>query len=143
MESGDALSIRSPPPAGGPCPRGSEPKPPHLAGKPESIVKLIFATHGSTEQLLEHLHDFRDHATARWKAVAAVFRPHLDGEEPFPDRAHVNTLAASLVLETARVEAAWADRAIEEVQKWHTTAEPRDRASTIAALELALASGVP
>ncbi len=28
----------------------------------ESIVKLIFATHGSTEQLLGHLHDFRDHA---------------------------------------------------------------------------------
>src|SRR5215213_3484116 len=63
----------------------------------ESIVKLIFATHGSTEQLLEHLHDFRDHATARWKAVAAIFSPYLEGDEPFRDRTHVNTLAASLV----------------------------------------------
>ena len=109
----------------------------------ESIVKLIFATHGSTEQLLGHLHDFRDHATARWKAVAAVFRPYLEGDGPFPDRAHVNTLAASLVLETARVEAAWADRAIEEVQTWHTPADLQDRASTLAALEVALASGIP
>jgi DNA-binding PadR family transcriptional regulator len=109
----------------------------------ESIVKLLFATHGSTEQLLQHLHQFRDHATARWKAVAAIFRPYLEGDEPFPDRAHVNTLAASLVLETARAEAAWADRPIEEVQKWHTTADAQDRASTLAALEVALASGVP
>jgi len=109
----------------------------------ESIVKLLFATHGSTEQLLEHLHHFRDHATARWKAVAAIFSPYLEGDEPFPDRTHVNALAASLVLDTARVEAAWADRAIGEVQKWHTTGAPQDRGSALAALEAALASGAP
>jgi hypothetical protein len=68
----------------------------------ESIVKLPFATHGSTEQLLEHLHHFREHATARWKAVAAIFSPYLEGDEPFPDRTHVNAHAASLVLDTAR-----------------------------------------
>ena len=109
----------------------------------ESIVKLLFATNGSTEQLLEHLRHFRDHATARWNAVAAIFRPYLHGDEPFPDRTHVNVLAARLVLETARAEAAWADRAIEEVQHWETTAEPQDRASTLAALEAALAAGAP
>jgi PadR family transcriptional regulator, regulatory protein AphA len=109
----------------------------------ESIVKLLFATNGSTEQLLEHLRHFRDHAAARWKAVAAIFRPYLHGGEPFPDRTHVNVLAARLVLETARAEAAWADQAIEEVQQWETTAEPQDRASTLAALEAALAAGAP
>lgn len=109
----------------------------------ESIVKLLFATNGSTEQLLQNLRDFRDHATARWKAIATIFRPYLDGDEPFPDRTHVNVLAATLVLETARGEAGWADQAIEEVQKWHTAAEPHDRASTLAALEAALAAGAP
>ena len=109
----------------------------------ESIVKLLFATNGSPEQLLEHLRHFRDHATARWNAAAAIFRPYLHGDEPFPDRTHVNVLAARLVLETARAEAAWADRAIEEVQHWETTAEPQDRASTLAALEAALAAGAP
>jgi Virulence activator alpha C-term len=107
------------------------------------IVKLLFATNGSTEQLLEHLRHFRDHAAARWKAVAAIFRPYLHGGEPFPDRTHVNVLAARLVLETARAEAAWAHQAIEEVQQWETTAEPQDRASTLAALEAALAAGAP
>jgi PadR family transcriptional regulator AphA len=109
----------------------------------ESIVKLLFATNGSTEQLLEHLRHFRDHATTRWRAVAAIFRPYLDEDEPFPERTHVNVLAASLVLETARAEAAWADRAIEEVQTWHTTAGPLDRPLTLAALEAALAAGAP
>lgn len=109
----------------------------------ESIVKLLFATNGTTEQLLAHLRHFRDHATARWKAVAAIFRPYLDGDEPFPNRTHVNVLAARLALETARAEALWADRAIEEVQTWHTTAQPQDRASTLAPLEAALAAGPP
>jgi Virulence activator alpha C-term len=109
----------------------------------ESIVKLLFATNGSTEQLLEHLRHFRDHAAARWKAVAAIFRLYLHGDEPFPDRTHVNVLAARPVLETARAEAAWAEQAIEEVQQWETTAESQDRASTLAALEAALAAGAP
>ena len=109
----------------------------------ESVVKLLFATNGSTEQLLEHLRRFRGHATARWKAVAAIFQPYLHGDEPFPDRTHVNVLAARLVLETACAEAAWADRAIDEVQQWETTAEPHDRASSLAALEAALAAGAP
>ena len=109
----------------------------------ESIVKLLFATNGSTEQLLEHLRQFRDHATARWNAAAANFRPYLHGDEPYPDRTHVNVLAARLVLETARAETAWADRAISEVQHWETTAEPQDRASALAALEAALAAGAP
>ena len=109
----------------------------------ESIVKLLFATNGSPEQLLEHLGQFRAHATARWNAVAAIFRPFLHGDEPFPDRTHVNVLAARLVLETARLEAAWADQAIDEVRKWDTTTEPRDRAASLAALEAALALGPP
>jgi hypothetical protein len=98
---------------------------------------------GSAEQLLAHLRDFRDHATARWNAVAAIFRPYLHGDEPFPDRTHVNVLAARLVLETARAEAAWADRAIEEVEHWKTTTEPQDRAWVLGALEAALAPGAP
>jgi DNA-binding PadR family transcriptional regulator len=109
----------------------------------ESIVKLLFATDGSTEQLVEHLRNFRDYATARWKAVATIFRPYLHGDEPFPDRTHVNVLAARLVLETARAEAVWADQAIAEAKQWETTAEPQDRASTLAVLEAALAAGAP
>ena len=90
----------------------------------ESMVKFTFATGGSKEQLLANLCDFRRHATARWKAVEAIFRPYLEGNEPFPERTHINVLPGRLLLETARLQAEWADRTIEEVQKWHTTAGP-------------------
>ncbi|MGH2920777.1 MAG: PadR family transcriptional regulator, partial [Gaiellaceae bacterium] len=56
----------------------------------ESMVKFTFATGGTKEQLLKNLCDFRQHATARWKAVEAIFRPYLEGNEPFPDRTHIN-----------------------------------------------------
>jgi hypothetical protein len=48
-----------------------------------------------------------------------------------------------LQLETARLQAAWAEQAIEEVEKWHTPAEPQDRASTLAALKAEIAAGAP
>lgn len=109
----------------------------------EAIVKLLFATSGSPEDLLEHLHRFREHAVARWKAAEAIFRPYLGGEEPFPDRTHVNVLAATLVLETARTEAEWADRAIAEVRTWRSAALPEHREAAYAALRAALDDGAP
>ena len=107
------------------------------------MVKLLFATSGTPEQLLEHLRRFRDHASARWRAVEAVFRPYLAGDEPFPERTHVNVLAATLVLETARAEAEWADRAREEVLTWRTTTSPEHRAVAYEALRAALDAGEP
>jgi len=109
----------------------------------ESIVKLLFADSGSPERLLEHLGRFREHSGARWRAVEAIFRPYLAGDEPFPDRTHVNVLAAMLVLETARAEAEWADRAIEEVRTWRTTTIPEHRAVAYDALRAALDAGAP
>jgi PadR family transcriptional regulator AphA len=109
----------------------------------ESMVKFTFATGGSKEQLLANLRDFRQYATARWNAVEEIMRPYVDGNEPFPERTHVNVLPATLLLETARLQAAWADDAIEEVQAWSSTAEPQDHVSTLAALRAEIAAGAP
>lgn len=109
----------------------------------EAIVKLLFATSGPPEHLLEHLRRFREDAGARWRAVEAIFRPFLAGDEPYPDRTHVNVLAATLVLETARAEAEWADRAIEEVSTWRTTRIPERREAAYEALRAALDAGEP
>jgi hypothetical protein len=75
--------------------------------------------------------------------VEEIFRAYLEGNEPFPDRTHINVLPGRLLLETARLQAEWADRTIEEVEKWHTTASPQDHASTLAALEAEMAAGAP
>ena len=109
----------------------------------EAMVKLLFATHGTPHQLLDHLRRFRGDAVARWKAVEAIFRPYLAGDEPFPDRTHVNVLAATLVLATARTEAEWADRALEEVRTWPATVVPERRDAATAALRAALDAGPP
>jgi PadR family transcriptional regulator AphA len=123
------------------------PPPERQAAEPrweaESLVRFTFATGGSKEQLLATLRDFRHHATARWKAVEVTFRPYLEGNEPFPDRAHIKVLPGRLLLETARLQAEWADRTIEEVQAWTSTAEPQDHASTLAALRAEIAAGAP
>ena len=52
-------------------------------------------------------------------------------------------MAARLHLETARLQAAWAEQAVEDVEKWHTPAEPQDHASTLAAVKAEIAAGAP
>ena len=107
------------------------------------IVKLLFATNGSTSSYSN-------------TSVTSATTPPLAGKRSQRSSVRTSTeasrsptertstsLSARLVLETARAEAAWADQAIEEVQQWETTAEPQDRASTLAALEAALAAGAP
>ena len=64
------------------------------------------------------------------------------GQRAIPDRTHLNVLPGSL-LETARLQAEWADRTIEGGPKWHTTAEPQDHAATLAALKAEIAAGAP
>ena len=109
----------------------------------ESMVKFAFATGGSKEQLLANLRDFGEHAAARWRAVETIMRPYLEGNEPYPDRTHINVLPARLLLETARLQAEWADRTIEEVRKWDATIAPQNHASTLAALRAELDAGPP
>ncbi|MGW4930318.1 PadR family transcriptional regulator [Agromyces sp. NPDC004153] len=109
----------------------------------EAIVKLLFATNGTPGELLTHLRRFREDAVDRWRAAEAIFRPYLAGAEPFPERTHVNVLAATLVLETAHAEAQWADRAIAEVRTWRQAAVPERLDAAYAALRSALDAGAP
>ena len=109
----------------------------------ESMVKFHFATGSTKEQLLANVHEFRQHAVARWQAVAEIFRPYLEGNEPFPNRTHLNVIPGRLLLETARRQAEWADRTIEEIQKWDSTTGPQDHTSTLAALKVEIAAGAP
>ena len=60
--------------------------------------------------------NLRRHATVRWEAVEAIFRPYLEGQRaiPRPNAPHRPPREDSS--ETARLQAEWADRTIEEVQ---------------------------
>jgi DNA-binding PadR family transcriptional regulator len=104
----------------------------------EPIVKLVFSTHGTRDDLLRHVTAFRAEAQARWRALAEVVGPYLEGDDPFPGRTHINALAARLVLETARTEIAWADAALEEIQQWPDTPTAAVRAASLDHLRAAL-----
>ena len=116
-------------------PTGSGHPPRSRVGKAESMVKFHFATGSTKEQLLANIHEFCQHAVARWQAVAEIFRPNPQGNEPFPNRTHLNVIPGRLLLETARLQAEWADRTIEEIEKWDSTTGPQDQTSTLAALK--------
>ena len=107
------------------------------------MVKFTFATGGSKEQLLANLRDFRQYATARWKAVEEIFRPYLEGNEPFPDRTHINVLPGRLLLETARLQAEWADRRSKRSRSGIRPRGPKITRQRLAALEAEIAAGAP
>lgn len=100
----------------------------------ESLVKILFSNNGSREQLLRHLHDVRDHARTRWDELADVFRPYLQHAEPYPERTHINILAATAVLTTTSAEADWADWAIDQVERWPSSTAPDDPDTILEAL---------
>ena len=89
-------------PAIGPSPPGSRQQRPSRVGKQSRWSSSPSRPAARRSSYSNTSGDFRHHATARWKAVEAIFRPYLDGDEPFPDRTHLNVLAGRLLLETAR-----------------------------------------
>ena len=94
----------------------------------------MFANYGTRNALLEHLQRYRDQVAAKQSTLEAIFGEYRRGEDPFPERLHINVVAYRLLWETARAEAAWANWALAEVQRWADVAAPADRRSLLAAL---------
>ena len=93
----------------------------------ESMVKFHFATGSTKEQLLANVHEFRQHAVARWQAVAEIFRPYLEGNEPFPNRTHLNVIPED---SSSRPHAAKPNGQTEQSKKSKNGTHPRDPKTT-------------
>jgi DNA-binding PadR family transcriptional regulator len=107
----------------------------------ETLVKLMFAPHGSKENLLRHLQRFRDELEAKQEALRAIFRQYLDEQDPFPERVHVNVLCYRLIWDYTQAAASWTAWALDAVERWPDAATPADRAALMQALRQALADG--
>lgn len=105
----------------------------------ETLVKAMFAPYGSKDDLLAHLRRFLDEHEAKQRQLATIFREYLAGEDPFPERVHINVLCYHLVWDFAATAAAWASWAIDLVEGWEDVATPHDRAALMAVLDEALA----
>jgi PadR family transcriptional regulator, regulatory protein AphA len=105
----------------------------------ETLVKAMFAPYGSKENLLAQLRRFLDEQSAKKQQLADIFREYLAGEDPFPERLHINVLCYHLIWDSAETAASWAAWAIDQVEGWPDVATPANRASFMAVLEEALA----
>lgn len=104
----------------------------------EALVKLMFAANGPKRDLLTTLGRFRDHAEGRRSELAAIFQEYLRGEDPFPERVHINVVAYRLLWAYAQTEIAWASWALDQVRPWPDTKKSSGRAELMAALRNAL-----
>lgn len=109
----------------------------------ESLVKLMFADHGSKDDLLETLRRFREGAQARQRELGSIFREYLRGDDPFPGRVHLNVMAYRLLWSYAQTEIAWSDRALADAEHWTDVETPGDRRDSIAVLSALLHSPEP
>lgn len=104
----------------------------------ETLVKLMFATHASKEDTLAHLRRLRDELETRRQHLRTIFEEYLNGEDPFPERVHINVLCYRLIWETTETEASWAAWAIDEVEHWPDMTSPQDRQHLMRVLEQAI-----
>jgi PadR family transcriptional regulator AphA len=106
----------------------------------ETLVKVMFAPYGSKEDLLGHLRRLLDELEAKQQQLQRIFREYLAGDDPFPERVHVNVVCYRLIWDSTRTAASWAAWAIDEVERWPDVAAPADRHELMKVLEEALAA---
>ena len=104
----------------------------------EPLVKFTFAANTVKESVLKNLRRFRDDALARQAGLRAIFEEYLRGEDPFPQRVHINVIAYLLLWDHARTDAKWAVWALDQVSHWKGTDTPKDRPELMRILKAAL-----
>jgi DNA-binding PadR family transcriptional regulator len=105
----------------------------------ETLLKTMFAPHGSKEDLLRHLNRFVVELQAKQDALRGIFREYLDEADPFPERVHVNVVCYRLIWDYTNAAASWAEWALATVDEWPDVATPLDRRALIDVLDDALA----
>jgi PadR family transcriptional regulator AphA len=99
----------------------------------EALVKVFFAEHGTTAQLLATLQRVRQSA-ARRRSVDARWAAHyLATGGRFPERLPVIILVGKLQAELNRTLSSWAEWACDAVAGW--PADPRAAPADLGALE--------
>lgn len=100
----------------------------------EALLRLLFADHGSREDLLRVLDEFESDIDEHHQAIVELMASYLDGEHPFPNRAHLSVLFATFQIEIFKTIERWIEFARDEVDEWPTTQDlgmtPRTEALT-------------
>lgn len=103
---------------------GREPAAPRL--QMEVLVRTLFATAGTKQQLLDGLEASRASAAAALEAGRALVQQYRDGDNPFPERLHTNVLWMVFVHDLLHLTINWCDLAADEVRGWPDVATGGD-----------------
>jgi PadR family transcriptional regulator, regulatory protein AphA len=95
---------------------------PRLESEPH--LRLFYANCGTKDDLLATIASVAEDAQASIDHFERLLDEYGRGEARFPERIHVNTLVATLVLEQARATVRWARWAADEVARWNDPATP-------------------
>ena len=87
----------------------------------EALLRLLFADHGSKDDLLGALDELEADIGEHHEAIVELMGSYLDGGHPFPQRTHLSVLFATFQIEMFKTIEAWLDFARAEIDEWPTT----------------------
>lgn len=92
---------------------------PHI--EVEALLRLLFADHGSIEDLLTVLDELEADIREQHDSVVELMASYLDRGHPFPDRTHLSVLFATFQIEMLKSIEEWIGFARSEIDQWPTT----------------------
>ncbi len=87
----------------------------------EALLRVLFADHGSREDVLGALNEFEDDIGEHHQAIVELMGSYLNGGHPFPERTHLSVLFATFQIEMFKSIERWIDFARDEIDQWPDT----------------------
>jgi DNA-binding PadR family transcriptional regulator len=87
----------------------------------EALLRLLFADHGSRQDVLRALDEFESDIDQHHQAIVELMGSYLDGGHPFPQRTHLSVLFATFQIEIFKTIERWIEFARDEIDDWPTT----------------------
>ena len=89
----------------------------------EPLLRVLFADHGTIDDLRRVLGDLRSHVATRRIAGIAQLETYLAGDGMFPERTHIVTVVGDLIGRILGVLDDWAAEVEVQTANWTTTTE--------------------
>lgn len=87
----------------------------------EALLRLLFADHGTKEDLLGALDDLEADIDEPHQAIVELMGSYLDEGHPFPHRTHLSVLFATFQIEVLKAIERWIEFARDEIDAWPST----------------------
>ena len=87
----------------------------------EALLRLLFADHGTIEELLGALDELESDIGEHHEAIVELMASYLKGGHPFPERTHLSVLFAAFQIEMFKSIERWINFARDEIGHWPTT----------------------